>query len=377
MFYFGTFTIALLLQFTGLQAQNDPDVAALHVGEWGPWFSEESETPDQFHAIIGVACKGRQCDNTALKTIPDVEVNEKDNTWTQSFSDRHSDKTGGRTKGECPQDYIVTRMQCFDSRCATIKLRCTKLKHGQWNPNLQTYRTGYLSEESGKHLGWHHLRNRRYCGQKGDVLVGMVCSKGRYCDTKELLCRGISVNQNLNILAQWQPGSGPGASVNDSYHFTQSSEDAGKKIFTKTSSWATEFSRTVGGTYEGFDFSATMSDKYSLTTQKSVELTWKHHTEEEFSRRCEVNCDKRGMFGFIWSARVTDTTNGDVWVQALPKCIWVCTPGGKPKCPLSFCKASKDKGDCPCCVKEVKQAFPGYDFPVCEDEEDVDNHDSL
>lgn len=146
-----------------------------------PFFSEENNgkfTCLNNEALTGLSCKGRYCDNLALKCGGKAEKITR-HWWTKAISEersgtsvmingilvRHNDNMQ-----RCDLDGYIIGLACKGAYCDNLSLHCAAYQNHQ--PTDCAW-TNWVSEEHGGQLVL----------PKGKMAVSMEC-KGAYCDNK-------------------------------------------------------------------------------------------------------------------------------------------------------------------------------------------------
>lgn len=141
-------------------------LAAKFSSSWEEFVSEEQGPAfcPAGSAVDGIHCRGRFCDDVALRCGRSPHDLTGPGHWTRWFSEE------GNSSQSCDSGEIMTGLQCAGDFCDSVRLYCedtdSHLSQCSWGR--------WFSEETP---------SVEYDGQR--VAVGMQC-RGRFCDGKRL-----------------------------------------------------------------------------------------------------------------------------------------------------------------------------------------------
>lgn len=132
--------------------------------------------------IAGIKCDGSFCESLKLRSYRHMKRGG-DNIfvgapkWTSWFSSTDWKAT------RCPENMLVSRMQCKGRSCDKMRLQCKKMKPGYRINQSSTANTKWISEQNGISS----------C-EEGRFVQGMKC-RGKYCSEVRLLCAEVEYEQ--------------------------------------------------------------------------------------------------------------------------------------------------------------------------------------
>jgi hypothetical protein len=135
---------------------------------WTSPVSEESAVPaycPNGHAMTGVQCTGRYCDNVAMRCDTTARTPTRV-WWTGWFSDENT------TSATCPGG-LVTGVQCSGRYCDNVRLEC--MSYAGASPYGCTWTGGVSEEQPATYFG-KFVAGARCSGDYCDSLSFLVCN---------------------------------------------------------------------------------------------------------------------------------------------------------------------------------------------------------
>ena len=148
------------------------------------WFGQEDRgISDRLEGpLAGIKCDGSFCEELKLRSYRHMRRGSEEMfvgppTWTPWFNSQNESFT------KCPENMLVSRMQCKQRSCDSMRLQCRKMKPGYRIKQSNKLRTKWITEQKGI----------QSC-KDGYFVQGMK-SKGQYSRKVRLLCAQVQYEQ--------------------------------------------------------------------------------------------------------------------------------------------------------------------------------------
>jgi len=202
--------------------------------QWSAYFSDEQGTSALSNqALVGMGCKGDDCDQVTVATDAIIIVDLAQAVW--------QDTTADNDLIECPYGQVIARIECHGEECSRLKIECAPVLGGSLMSHNEE--TDWFPAKIGE-------TESRTC-PAGHVVTGVYCGSSK-CATKRLVCQEFRLSGECvpQCLAKscgsdgcgGQCGACGGAIVDPTVASMSCMADIGQCVTTAETDWIDKFS---------------------------------------------------------------------------------------------------------------------------------------